>query len=97
MTPDSFDGAPVRGTPLEYTRIYRYRARFAHLSSVMYTGAITLCGKDWDDYLGTGSQAEYDHAVRLPLCLKCWAAREKPWYGDDPRLGTGHGRDLRDD
>lgn len=45
-----------------------------------------------EDFLGTGSQDEIDHAASLPLCLECFAAREGQL--PDERLGTGHHQEM---
>lgn len=78
----AYDSAPARGTGLAWTRVYRLRGRKAHLRRE--DGASIACwpadqpgdsGTE-DHWLGTGSQAEYEHAAALPLCLACFAVRE---------------------
>jgi hypothetical protein len=48
-----------------------------------------------DTWLGTGAQHEYEKAAALPLCPRCFAVREHAF--PDPRLGSGHDRDLREE
>lgn len=90
MTRDEYDSAPLRSTMLEWTRVYRLRERIAHLRKE--TGDTTIACNDPADpemppalddcWLGTGSQAEYEHAAALPLCPRCFARRE-PSYGGE--------------
>lgn len=102
MTPDSWEATFTRAGPPTYTRCYLIDGREAHLREDVTT-ADTLCfiyylddeGNEPpgmpgpDDWLGTGSQEEYEHAASLPLCLLCFGRREQLIL--DPRLGTGHG------
>jgi hypothetical protein len=46
-----------------------------------------------NSWLGTGSQDEYDQAEQLPLCLRCFAIRERQL--PDVNLDRGHHIDLR--
>lgn len=68
--------------PPEYTRVYvGPYSKIAHLvyADQSHWGQLTLCGQEmrvWrDDWLGTGSQDEIDHAAELSLCVKCEGAR----------------------
>jgi hypothetical protein len=89
LGPDAYSSEPARGGGPEYTRVYLRRARVAHLREALCP-ALDRAG--YDSWLGTGSQPEYEHAVRLPLCSRCFAWRES--YLDDERLGTGHRRKM---
>lgn len=92
MTPDSYDSSA--GLEPVWTRVYRPGGRLAHLRGerIACETASPQDRYDPDTWLGTGSQAEYDRAASLPLCLRCFAAREAG--GLDHRLGTGHGASL---
>lgn len=60
----------------DYGRLYLRRGSRAHLSAPL-TWRRVLCSAEpagSDDWLGTGSQAEYDKAASLPLCRACKAA-----------------------
>lgn len=56
------------------TRVYRPKGAYAHLVPEGQDPSgylIVMCrlgGKGW---LGTGSQAEYEHAASLPVCGGC--------------------------
>jgi hypothetical protein len=94
LGPDAYSPGCTRATPLAWTRVYRRRGREAHLRELT---AFTGCGgprfsRDWDGWLGTGCQEEYEHAAALPLCRRCFAYREHRL--DDERLGTGHGKEM---
>lgn len=94
LGPDAYSPGCARATPPAYTRVYRRRSREAHLrEAVTFTG----CGgprafRDWNGWLGTGSQEEYERAAALPLCGTCFRWREAAL--DDPRLGTAHGKEM---
>ena len=82
VTPDAYDAAPPRGTELAWTRVYRKGGRYAHLREEDGSGDIACDdplsredGRD-DHWLGTGSQAGYEHARSLPLHPGCFAVRE---------------------
>jgi hypothetical protein len=77
-------------TPPAYTRIYRFRGREAHLREATCRTALRF--RDYDGWLGTGSQAEYEHAAALPLCAACFAWREAGLA--DERLGIAHGTEM---
>ena len=94
---DAYDSTPVRGTPLEWTRVYRSGGRHAHLREE--SGGLIACSVwrfregGWEaGWLGTGSQDEYEHAAGLPLCLGCFAVRESGQFGitDDPARDEGY-------
>lgn len=97
-SPDSYDGGPVRpGLEPVYTRVYRPHGKIAHLWEL--AGGCPVMNRwsdpDWLDresWLGTGSQEEYEHAAKLPLCTDCFRRREAG--GLDPRLGAGHGVEM---
>jgi hypothetical protein len=62
----------------DWERCYRPNSRCAHLRE--HSRGYPICGYDgrWDhidpvNWLGTGSQAEYDRAAELPLCKLCAA------------------------
>jgi hypothetical protein len=78
-------------TPPAYTRVYRFRGREAHLREAACRTAARY-RRDYDGWLGTGSQAEYEHAAALPLCAACFAWREVTL--DDERLGIAHGTEM---
>lgn len=90
MTPwDIYDSTPPRGTELIWTRVYRKGGRMAHLRKEDGSGDIACegpfsrqDGRD-DHWLGTGSQAEYEHAAGLPLHPACFSVREAAWIGID--------------
>jgi hypothetical protein len=90
MTPcDAYDSTPSRGTELTGTRVYRKGGRYAHLRKEDGSGDIACKGpfskqdgRD-DHWLGTGSQAEYDHAARLLLHPACFSVREAARIGID--------------
>lgn len=73
------------------TRVYTRHGKRAHLlpptASIIARGTV-LCPADstWDTgWLGTGSQAERDHAAALPVCAKCWSrARAEDDYRTEP-------------
>lgn len=81
---------------LSYTRVYRQRGTYAHLEELIYT-AHRNAPPSWDDdesWYGTGAQEEYEVAASMPLCPKCFRAREgSSWW--DWRLGAGHGVEMR--
>lgn len=88
MTPwDTYDSTPPRGTELTWTRVYRKGGRMAHLRKEDGSGDIACGGPlsrqdGRDDYwLGTGSQAEYEHAASLPLHPACFSVREAARIG----------------
>jgi hypothetical protein len=63
----------------DWQRCCRPNSRCAHLRE--HGRGIPICGRDgrWDhinaaNWLGTGSQAEYDKAEELPLCKLCAVA-----------------------
>jgi hypothetical protein len=72
------------------TRVYTRRGKVAHLKAPFGTIANgrTLCPvmPSWpDEWLGTGSQAEYDLAASLPLCKACGErARGEDLYYSEP-------------
>jgi hypothetical protein len=56
----------------ECTRLYMRLGRVAHLRNTFAPGV--LCDAtppSHEEWLGTGSQAEYEKAAGLPLCRKC--------------------------
>ena len=68
----AFHSAP-RLKLTDYRRLYTRRGSRAHLSGpYATTGAMCDLSRDRDEeWLGTGSQAEYDRAAKLPLCRRC--------------------------
>jgi hypothetical protein len=61
----------------DYTRIYTRRGMVAHLSPNWrgYKGALCPVVPSWPgEWLGTGSQAEYELAAGLPTCKRCYEA-----------------------
>lgn len=96
MTPDEYDSRPGAEPPR--TRVYRLTGRYAHLRredgslTIECEAALPGPRHDPDTWRGTGDQAEYDKAARLPLCPGCFRARERQL--PDPRLGAGHGAVL---
>lgn len=96
LSPDAYSSTGninPRAT-VTWTRVYLRGGHYAHLwEAVAYTG----CGEEADtdpdlrdDWLGTGSQEEYETAERKRLCPKCFRHREVASIRDE-RLGTGHG------
>jgi hypothetical protein len=86
---DAYDSAPPRGTEPVFTRVYRSGGRYAHLRKEDGSGDIACegpfsreDGRD-DHWLGTGSQAEYEHAAGLPLHPACFSVREAAQIGID--------------
>jgi hypothetical protein len=68
--------APRPGFAAECTRVYTRRGRVAHLRPPFghQIGSGVLCPvlPAWpDEFLGTGSQREYERAASLPLCFDC--------------------------
>ncbi len=66
----------------EYTRLYTRRGQRAHLSPPWSSSPLrtTLCPVQpaWpDEWLGTGSQAEYELAAELETCSRCRRAFEE--------------------
>lgn len=60
-----------------YTRLYTRRGTVAHLSPDWRGTKSTLCPAlpSWPgDWLGTGSQGEYELAAELPTCKRCYEA-----------------------
>lgn len=50
------------------------------------TARMAQCGRGpglWDDWLGTGSQAEYERAAELPTCTRCLKALQLQGVGRD--------------
>jgi hypothetical protein len=92
--PDAYDSSA--GAAPVYTRLYRPYGRYAHLRCDDGSRRV-LCHMHMHidmsstDYgwLGTGCQAEYEQAARLPLCPLCWERREAQLM--DSRLGRAHG------
>lgn len=78
MTPDAYDSSPPRGSALAWTRVYKRGGRYAHLRRPDGSQVIACsCADGTEDcWLGTGSQAEYEHAAALPLHPGCFAVRE---------------------
>lgn len=83
----AYDSAPPRGSELPWTRVYRKGGWMAHLrredgaADIACLGLLSPeDGRD-DHWLGTGSQAEYDHAAQMPLCPRCFAVREAARIG----------------
>ena len=71
------------------TRVYTRRGRAAHLLSPVSTirNGRALCPVDpqWPgEWLGTGTQAEHEHAASLPLCRHCErsAKAEDDYYAE---------------
>jgi hypothetical protein len=62
---------------MDTTRVYMPEGRVAHLLDAGLASPNScdesLCGKRTADgfWYGTGSQAEYDEAERLPVCRAC--------------------------
>lgn len=73
------DGAATPRLSLsDYGRLYLREGHRAHLSLPFGTASISeaLCPvmPTWpDEWLGTGSQAEYEKAAALPVCCACMA------------------------
>lgn len=89
LSPDAWsDTAPPRWRPEPMTRVYLVGGRVAHYRE----HAACIRRRDYDDWHGTGSQAEYDRAAVKPLCPACFAWRWRAF--PDGRLGTGHGTEL---
>lgn len=78
----------------ECTRLYTPHGHVAHLRSPAHAIASAvpvLCPqmRPWPgDWLGTGSQAEYDKAARLPACRHCLrrATGEDAYYAEPPQF-----------
>lgn len=70
----------ARITPLTYTRVYTSRtARRSHLLDPMKSpnaAQPAACGRvpSFGSWMGTGSQAEHEHARDLAPCKDCLAA-----------------------
>ena len=97
LGPDAYSSEPARCGPAPRTLVY---LRGGHVAHYLEAVAVNSCGGESpfspflrDDWLGTGSQHEYDVAARLPLCLRCfgWA---HPAGDTDPRLGSAHGTEM---
>ena len=60
---------------MDYTRLYTRRGYAAHLSPPSgLRGVLCAVLPMWPgDWLGTGSQAEYELAAELPTCKRCYA------------------------
>lgn len=59
-----------------YELLYLRRGRVAHcvLRNGTYPDAVCGVGPQWpSDWYGTGTQAEYERAERLPRCQRCQA------------------------
>jgi hypothetical protein len=75
----ALDVSPRKLPLADYARLYAPRGKLAHLSPPWARGDV-LCRDDpraLEDWLGTGSQDEYDRAASLPLCGRCtviWAS-----------------------
>jgi len=56
----------------DYARVYLPHGTVAHLMAP-FGSRYVLCpaGSRAGEWLGTGSQAEYDRAAALPLCFRC--------------------------
>lgn len=61
-----------------YTQAYLYSGKVTHLVHPSHSlngyYPLAMCGQMADPFnpwFGTGSQQEYDEAVRRPLCRKC--------------------------
>jgi hypothetical protein len=90
---DSCNSAPPRpGGPLAWTRVYLPRGHKAHLKEVLSCPVNQDHGDE--DFIGTGSQDEYDRAARMPLCLWCWRVQGHYANHPDERLGSGHGVEM---
>ena len=93
LGPDAYSSGGHACCPAPVTRVY---LRGGHVAHYLEAVAVNSCGGESpfspflrDDWLGTGSQHEYDVAARLPLCPKCFAWAHHGF--DDERLGTAHG------
>jgi hypothetical protein len=66
-----------------FTRVYRAGGRVAHLrpEDLQYPAAPVCQDPRYDrdgEWLGTGTQEEYERAASLPLCQRCAAAAPDP-------------------
>lgn len=94
MSADSYDSSPPRGGgPLHWTRVYLPYGRTAHLLEVG-SGCPVVCSHYNREFLGTGSQEEYDRAAAKRLCMSCFRVREHYANHPDPRLGSAHGVEM---
>jgi len=60
------------------TLVYTFTGTRAHISVSNYLHRSTICGfvPMWGyEFLGAGSQAEYERAASLPVCKRCLARR----------------------
>jgi hypothetical protein len=86
-------------TPSGYARVYAPNGKMTHLlppgdrPSVGYP--VALCRRPpplFTSWLGTGSQAEYDHAAALPACPRCErraAEADRPFPRSPETTGAG--------
>lgn len=71
-----------------WTRVYREGAAEAHIDELIYA-AHPDAPESWDyidTWYGTGSQAEYDQARRLPLCPHCFVILEQYKPQDEGKI-----------
>jgi len=91
LSADAYSSGSAYATPSPCTRVYRCRGRYAHYREATGCPAV-MRGRD-DDWLGAGTQHEYEQAAAMPLCPACFAWRHPA--GDwDPRLGSAHGTEM---
>jgi hypothetical protein len=51
--------------------MYARRGRTAHVATIGEIGVGILCNELGEIVFGTATQAEREHAVRMPLCKRC--------------------------
>jgi hypothetical protein len=59
-----------------FTLVYRETGYYAHIRELLTAAhPEEMAAWTYDDWLGTGSQDEYEKARELPLCPRCKQAR----------------------